>query len=186
MSTRCAAPIEEEDLVSYWAGDLDRDETDRIDEHLMGCERCSASSARIAAVAEGVRAMIPPIVSTARVAALRARGQRIVEKRFSPAARTTAVFPANADVLLLRLGGMHLADAERVEITLTHEDTGAVLLEDADVPFDSATGEVFVACQRHFGETSVTIVFEVRARYPSGATEVARFAIPHVFEPREA
>jgi hypothetical protein len=57
-------------------------------------------------------------------------------------------------------------------------------LRDADGARDlaPATGEILVACQRHFGEISRTIVFEVRTREASGVTQKSTFAIPHVFE----
>ena len=184
MSAGCSTPVAWEELVAYWAGDLDAAQTDHIDEHLMGCAACSASSERVALVTEGVRAMIPAFVSHERLAALRARGLRIVENPVLAEERKTAVFAEGVDILLHRLGGLDLARAERVEITVTEEEMGQVLNEDRRVPFDARSGEILVACQRHFGEEPRTVLFEVRAREASGATAVTRFAIPHRFEPR--
>jgi hypothetical protein len=184
MSAQCSAPIAWEDLVAYWAGDLDAEQTDRIDEHLMGCEVCSASSGRVASVTEAVRAMVPLFLSQARVTALRARGLKVVENPVVAEERKPALFPLGVDVLLHRLGGLDLARAQSVAIKVSNEDTGEVLLEDPQIPFDAGTGEILVACQRHLGEISCTIVFEVRARDSSGATKVSTFAIPHVFEAR--
>jgi hypothetical protein len=181
MSGSCAEPISEERLVGYWAGDLDPNETGRIDEHLMGCGVCTDVSERIAAVAEGLRAMIPTFVSHQRVVLLRARGLRIIENPVMAEQRRTAVFPQGADVLLHRLQ-VDLSRASTVEVKVSDERTGELLMVDPRVPFDPATGEILVACQRHFGEIERTILFEVRQRDSSGATQVSHFAIPHVFE----
>lgn len=182
MSAPCSTPIAWEDLVAYWAGDLEPLETDRIDEHLMGCGSCSASSVRVAAVTEGVRAMIPGFLSHAQLAALAERGLRITDNPVLASERKTAVFTLSTDLLLHRLGGMDLSTVESVQILVTNEDTGDLLLNDPHVPFDPSTGEILVACQRHFGEFNRTIVFEVHVREASGATQVSRFAIPHFFE----
>jgi hypothetical protein len=183
VSAPCAAPISWEELVSYWAGDLDAQHTGRIDEHVMGCGVCSEASERIAAVTEGVREMIPAFVSHQRVDSLRARGLRIIENPVVAQQRKTAVFPLGADVLLHRLS-IDLSRAKAVEVTVSDERTGEILIVDPRVPFDPAAGEILVACQRHFGEIECTIVFDVHVKDSSGATQVARFAVPHVFEAR--
>ena len=67
--------ISEEELVTYWAGEVDPAEVDRLDEHLMGCATCTEASARISAVTEALRALIPPTMDHARLALLRAHGQ---------------------------------------------------------------------------------------------------------------
>jgi hypothetical protein len=54
----------------------------------------------------------------------------------------------------------------------------------ANVPFDRDSGEVLIACQRHFVAFPPTIVAEVRARDATGSTRAARYPIPHVFERR--
>lgn len=184
MSAACSAPLSWEELVAYWAGDLDAAEIDRVDEHLMGCGVCSATSARVASVTEGVRAMIPLFLSPERLAALRATGVNFVENPCIAAVTKPALFPLGADVLLHRLGGLDLARTANVGITVSREDTGEVLLEEPQIPFDAVAGEVLVACQRHLGESPRTIIFEVRAHDASGAMTVSRFSVPHLFEAR--
>lgn len=182
MTTTCSSPLPWETLVAYWAGDLDATQTDQVDEHVMGCDLCSEASARVAQITEGVRAMIPAFVSPERVAALRARGLRILENQVVAGTSKTAVFPLGADMILHRLGGLDLERVENAQVTVLHEETGQVLLVDENAPFDKDAGEILVACQRHFGTDTRTIVFEVRTRDRSGATQLARYAIPHVFE----
>src|ERR1700693_1782739 len=120
MSAQCSAPIAWEDLVAYWAGDLDAEQTDRIDEHLMGCEVCSASSGRVASVTEALRAMVPLFLSQARVTALRARGLQVLENPVVAEERKPALFPLGVDVLLHRLGGLDLARAQSVAIKVSN------------------------------------------------------------------
>lgn len=182
MSSACLDPISWEVLVDYWADGLAPDEVDQVDEHLMGCGTCSASSARIGAIAQAVRALIPPIVSREQLEVLRARGLRIAENPFSPGQRKQAVFASETDLLVHRLGGLDLARADNVRVIVRVEETGEVLADDPNAPFDRDAGEVIIACQRHYAAYPRNIVFEVRARGPSGSEQVAAYAIPHVFE----
>ena len=182
MTTTCSSPLSWETLVAYWAGDLDAAQTDQVDEHVMGCDVCSDESARVAQITEGVRSMIPVFLSPERLAALRARGTRVIENRVTAGTTKTAFFPLGAEVLLHRLGGLDLEGVETAHVTVLREETGEVLLVDEHAPFDRAAGEILVACQRHFGANDRTIVFEVRTRDPSGTMHLARYAIPHVFE----
>jgi Putative zinc-finger len=181
MSPTCKAPIAWDDLVAYWAGDLAPEALDRLDEHLMGCGACTAASARVSTITETVRALIPPIVDHARIAALRARGLRIVDNRLLPNERRTVRYELDTDILLHRLGGLDLSGAERVSLKITSEGTGAVLLEEPSAPFDRESGEVLIACQRHFASFPPDILVEVRTYAVSGAETVARYPIPHVF-----
>ena len=59
-----------------------------------------------------------------------------------------------------------------------------MLLHEPSVAFDRDTGEVLIACQRHFQAFPPNIVIEVCARDPAGGELIGRFAIPHVFEVR--
>jgi hypothetical protein len=177
-------PIPFENLVAYWAGDLSPAETEQIDEHLMGCAACSSASARVAAVTEAIRNMLPPVISEAYLGQLRERGLAIEENAMRPGERRAVVFGPHLDLLVHRLGGMELAGAEEVRITIRVEETGETIMEHADVPFERDTGEVLLACQRHFAVFPPNIVAEVRAREPSGLERVAIYTIPHVYVER--
>ena len=176
----CSSPVSWEELVRYWARDLDDGDDDRLEEHLMGCAACSAESARVATVALALRAFIPPIVTREILASLRERGLRIEEKKYLPRQRQTAHFRAGLDVLILRLTGFDLSRAERVGISVRAESTGEVLMEDTNVPFDAEDG-VLIACQRHFASAPHDILFELRAS-GGGTVRSAIYLVPHVFE----
>ncbi len=183
MSDTCGA-VTPEEIVAYWANDLPAADVDRLDEHFMGCAACSETSARIAVLAEAMRTIIPPVVDHAALAALRARGYRVRENPLQPGERKPAVFEAETDLLIHRLAGLDLTEATKVGLLMTVEETGDVLLDDPSVPFDRDSGELLIACQRHFASLPPNIVVQIKVRDAAGAESVAHYPIPHVFEPR--
>ncbi len=179
----CATPIPWEQLVAYWTGELADAEVDGLDEHLIGCATCSAKSARVTALTQALQELVPPVIDHATLAALHARGRQIRDNVIQPNDRHVAVFGAGTEFLIHRLQ-LDVSIALTVGVTVTDEATGAVLLDEPSVPFDRDTGEVLIACQRHFQAFPPNIVIEVCARGPAGAELIGRFAIPHVFEQR--
>ena len=176
----CSTPITWQELVLYWAGDLAPLEQEHIEEHVMGCARCSAESARVAAVTEAVRTLIPPVISQASLNGLREQGMKIEENAFAPG-RQQVVFRRGVDLLIHRLGGFDLSTVERVDVAVRVESSGALLVEVPNAPFD-AHGGVLIACQRHFADLPADVLIEVSATESSGAKRNARYAIPHVYE----
>ena len=61
----CSNPIAWADLVLYWASDLASAQVESLEDHLIGCGPCSAQSARVSAVVQGLRGLIPPVVERA-------------------------------------------------------------------------------------------------------------------------
>jgi anti-sigma factor RsiW len=180
--TPCDAPVAWESLVAYWAGELPPVEEPSLDEHLMGCAACSAESARVAAVTETLRAMIPPIVDRARVARLRAKGMRIRESAFAPGDRREERFARDVDLLLFRLGGIDLTRAETVELAIREETSGQLLTASKHVAFDRDAGAVVLCCQRHFAVLPPDVVVEVRVHEAGGGEQAVTFTILHRFE----
>jgi anti-sigma factor RsiW len=177
----CANPIAWATLVDYWAGDLDDAATAAVDEHLFGCAACTTASARVAAVALAVRDTIPMVVLQDQVERLRARGTRIRENTFAPGDRREVQFAADADLLIHRLGGLDLTGAERVDLRITAESTGALISEIDGVPFDPAEGTVLVACQRHFAVFPADTVMSVSIRGTGVGPRTATYTILHTF-----
>ena len=181
-SARCLEPVAFETLVAYWSGDLPGGEAEQLDDHLMGCGTCSEQSGRVAGLIEALRSAIPPLVTDSVISALRGRGLRVVENAFAPGERKAVVFAAGVDLLIHRLNGLDLTETDRIHVTLTVEETGDVLLDDPATPFERASSEVLICCQRHFAMFPPNLVAEVRAHAQSGREQVARYAIPHLFE----
>jgi hypothetical protein len=175
----CAAPLSWEQLVAYWAGDVPPDDEAAFDEHLMGCPVCCAASARVAAITEALRAMIPAIVTRGVVAQLQNRGLRIRESAFMPGERREEWFTADVDILIFRLGGLDLAQAARVEFSLRDEDSGVLLTMVPAAPFDAGAGALLLCCQRHYASLPPNVIAEVRVFEREGRESVTSYGIQH-------
>jgi hypothetical protein len=184
VSSVCTRAIDEQTLVDYWAGDLGAAEIDAIDEHLMGCATCSASSGRIAAISAALREQVPPVLRGGDLARLAARGMRIVENSFSPGERREVEFPAGVDLLVHRLVGLDLTHASRVSFTMSVESTAAVLGATDDAPFDRDAGAVLVACRPHYAFMPPDTVADISVHGADGSRRDYRYTLLHLFEPR--
>jgi hypothetical protein len=179
----CASPLSFETLVGYWAGDLPQPDSDAVDAHVIGCAVCAAEAERIAVVTEGIRGAISPFISARELEALRARGFRVEENPVRPGERAPVLFRGDVDLLIHRLGELDLSRAERVQVRVSSEKTGELMIESPAVPFEVDSGEVLIACQRHFGELAHDVVFEVSVIEGGLAKASATYIIPHLFEP---
>jgi hypothetical protein len=184
VNVACSAPLSFETLVAYWAGDLSDSDTEAVDAHVMGCGVCTLASEGVAAITEGFRATIPPVITAGQLVSLRARGLHVEENIVLPGQRTPLTFRADVDVLAHRLRGLDLSQTDHVHLMVRVEETGELLFESATAPFDASAGEVIIACQRHFAAFPPNIVFQIAAIATDGrSTATATYAIPHRFEP---
>jgi hypothetical protein len=179
----CRAPLSNEQLVAYWANDLEPAAHDAVEEHLFACDGCLANAERVAQLARVFRSSLPPVVSRGDIDTLRAQGAAIRENVFEPSKRQTVTFEPGVDILIHRLTGLDLASAERVEVTVRNESGGPLIFEELFAPFDRERGEVLIACQRHFAAYPPDVVFDVRVHRPAREVELATYIIPHVFAP---
>lgn len=181
MTGKCGEPLSHEKLVAYWANELAPDEVPAIDEHLFGCDACTVANDRMSRIVQGVRTMVPPVVSRAEVDVLRARGLVVIANEFAPGVRKSIRFERDTHVMIHHLGGLELRDAERVAVTVRSE-SGPTMYEDVAAPFDSERGEVLIACQRHFADMPDDVAFDVRVhRRGDAAPTVTTYFIPHEF-----
>ncbi len=177
----CPRPLDLARIVDYLAGESG-DDADAVEEHLMGCSRCAGEIDRALGVVRAVRGMLPPVISAAQVAELRAAGLAVEENAFAPGARTEVTFGPGVDFLIHHLAGLDLARAERVHVTVRVEGSGEVLADDHFAPFDAERGEVLIACQRHFAFLPPDIQFDVEVHAPGAPVVVATYRIPHLFD----
>jgi anti-sigma factor RsiW len=177
----CGNPVEWATLVDYWAGDLDDQEMVALEEHLFGCAACTATSARVAAVTETLRAALPPLILRRQVELLRARGARVRESNFAPGERREVQFSPDTDLLIHRLGGLDLTSAERVGFRITQESTGALVAAIESAAFDPAEGAVLVACQRHYASLPHDTVMTVSIHAPGESPRTATYTLLHRF-----
>ena len=173
----CASPLSWETLVDWWAGDLDEAAGSSVEEHVLGCEVCSAVASRVAATAEALRTMVPPVVGPERLAGLARAGVRILENPIAPGQTSDFHFPRNTDLAVHVLGGLLLRSGARVEVTLRSLSTGNVLGHVEDAPFDAQRGADNLACQRDYAQLDHDLVAEVRV----GKGPAAQYTILHHF-----
>jgi hypothetical protein len=119
------------------------------------------------------------VLDRAHVDRLRAKGLNIRESPLDPG-RHDVTFETDTDILLHRLRGLDLAGATRVSLRVSVESDDRTLVELPQVPFDEPSGEILVACQRHFSAFPPDTQMEVRVESPRG-TRVERYAIMHHF-----
>ncbi len=167
-------------LVDYWTADLSDAETQAVEAHLFACDACTSEAERVAAVAHAFRTSIPPAISAAQLAELKARGLVIEENNFAPGTRTTVTFRPELDMMIHHLRGLDLAGAERVELVARSESAG-VLHRDPYAPFDPVAGELLIACQKHFAQLPADIVFDVEVHRAGAAPVRSTYEMPHVF-----
>jgi len=171
----CSSAVSWDVLVDWWAGDLDEDAAARVEEHLLGCGDCARVASRVAATAEVLRTMVPPVLRPERLRSLAAAGLRIVENPLVPGQTCTFHFPATADLAVHVLGGLELRDDSRVEVTIRSMASGQILGHVPDAPFDAKRGVVLVACQRDYARLDHDIVAEVRVGQQQPAAEYTIF-----------
>ena len=174
----CGSPFSWETLVDWWAGDLDEVRMSAVEEHLLGCEACSGVASRVAATAEALRTMVPPVIGPDRLEGLVRAGVRILENPIAPGQTSDFHFPRNVDLAVHVLGGLVLGAAARVEVTLRSLATGHVLGHVEEAPFDARRGAVYLACQRDYAQLDHDLVAEVRV---AGDQSAAEYTILHHF-----
>jgi len=146
--TRCAAPIEFEQLVAWWLGELREAAEASVEEHLFGCAHCTRRMEELMALFEGVRAAVRGgrvslTVSAPFVEAMKRSGMRLREYRIGPGGSVNCTIRADEDAVISHISGT-LAGVKRVDVvqrvSVGGVDEPEVRLE--DVPFDPAAGEV--------------------------------------------
>jgi len=170
-----------ETLAAYWLRELSEPDALALEEHLFGCEPCTAASARMAALPRALAFAVPPLITTAEAARLQALDPRIVRTRIAPDGRGVADFSSGVPAQLMVLEA-DLRDVERVEVTLCARD-GTPLLPSRDAPFDAEAGTLTVACRDYYVKSGVfplEITLQVEAIANGQRRPVGTFEIDHI------
>ena len=128
-------------LVDYWFGDLPREEAAAFEEHLFGCDECTAKLAGLVALGGAVRAAwregaVRAVISHALYDAMKEQGLRLREYAMGPGGSVNCTIAATDDFVVSRLSAP-LAGVRRVDLVT---DAGRF----DDVPFDADAGEVLM------------------------------------------
>jgi anti-sigma factor RsiW len=169
------------DLVDYLAGDLDGPREEAVEMHLMSCSACAAEAARVAAVADGIRAYLPPLGTEELLESMRRRGLRVEENPMAPGSDKEARVGAHLDVLAHRLLGLN-PRAVRASIALRVVETGDVLMSLDDVLVDQDSGSVILLCSPHYANMPPNLIASVITRDESGAETLSEYTIRHLYE----
>jgi hypothetical protein len=171
--------IEPERILALVLGELPEAEADEVDEHLLGCDACSAHAAWLAALGDGVRALaragrIELAVTVSLSEHLEADGLKLRRYHLRPGERVPcAIDDEVCNVVELEAD---LAGAGRVDAEL--RGPGGVLLKrQDDIPYDPAAGRVFVVSRGDELRALPTIALTIRLL--SGDRLLGEYGLDH-------
>jgi hypothetical protein len=142
--TACPTPVEAQELLAYWLGELGEARETRVEEHLLGCDACTAALDALVRLGAGVRdaftrGALSAVLTPALVQRLAASGYRLREYRVPANGSVNCTAGPDDDLVVARLQAP-LAGVSAVDLVDIGPDGTERLL--ADIPFDAATGEV--------------------------------------------
>lgn len=137
-----------EKLVAYLLGDLPAAEGEAVEEHFFACARCAGRLEWLAALSDGVRAVVRDgrvglYISRGFVDALAKAGLRLRHYQLELNGSVNCTIRADDDAVVSRLRAP-LAGVTRVDVVRQMSIGGVEEPEDRirDVPFSAAAGEV--------------------------------------------
>lgn len=180
----CAIPIALATLLEYWLGELDAAREGQLDEHLLGCDHCSANLQGLVDIAGGIHAAVragavPVVLTDAFVKRLAAQNLRLRQYRVPHNGSVHCTVAPDDDLLVTRLeaplAGVDRLDLERSGV----EAQGVERLR--DVPFDAAAGEVVIALRmdRVRALPASTLRMRLLAVAPSGERLIGEYTFNH-------
>ena len=106
----CPQPLSGDDIVDYWAGELDVQTEARVEEHVFACGTCAAAFAQGEAMASGIRALVragmfQALVPEAVLNRLARDGARLRTFTLSPGDVVPCAVWEDDDVIVTRLRG---------------------------------------------------------------------------------
>jgi hypothetical protein len=147
MTAKCAKPLDWSDLAEYWLEAPEPAEFDRIEEHLLGCDRCGDRLRWLASVDNGIVRLaaagaVEMVVTPSFLARAAEDGLHAREYRLSPGESVQCTVTRSDDLLVARLAG-DFHGLERLDVVAEQEGLPPQRIE--DVPFDPEAGELIVS-----------------------------------------
>jgi hypothetical protein len=177
-TTPCQTPTPFETLAALWTGDLPPGEAEALEAHLFSCDACAEASDRLGKLVAGLRQAVPPVISHAQRDRLVAGGLRLYHTPVQAGIDAEARFTPDVDLLVHVLQG-DLSGAEQVDVDLV-DAQGTPVEQLIHVPFDRQSGEILVACQRHYqGYPARDPAFLVHAVAGGVRRQVGRYFVRH-------
>lgn len=147
MNAACPAPLDWQALLAYWLGELDADAETDVELHYLGCGRCSERLQELAALAQGVRAVvrasgIGAVVTEPFVHRLTERGLQVREYRVPRNGSVNCTVVPEDAFVIARLEAP-LQGVERVDlVNIDQEGKPQQRLE--NIPFAARSGSVVI------------------------------------------
>lgn len=166
----------------YFAAALEPAEAAALEEHVFGCEECARAFDAAGALAAGLGALTPAVVSRAWLERAVGRGAAVRVAELAAGDHLTAEFSHGLTYLIFALRA-DLAAAARVDVEVFGPDGAAFAVLEA-APFDPARGEVLIACQRHYAEDfPLDLGFRLLAADRPERTVIGEYRVLHVVPP---
>ena len=180
-ASACGAPLEADELVAYWLGELDAARETQIEEHVLGCGACAAELDTLAALAAAVRdaftrGTVSAVLSPALVARLAAAGYRLREYRVPANGSVNCTAAPDDDLVVARLQA-RLAGIARLDLVDLAPDGTERVLE--DIPFDAAAGEVVVTPRTDLVKRAGDHLHRMRLVDAGAGRVIAEYAFLH-------
>jgi hypothetical protein len=177
---KCALSITSDHLAQLWLGDLPEAETLELEDHVFICAACDASLRRFAAIGQGVRILhamrhVPPLLTKAQLADLRAQGLRLAVEDLQPGATSIRSVDPSLDGLAWILHA-EIAGVRRVDLETCRPDGTRILLLE-ETPVDWETGTVTLACSRHTAQ--IEPASRIRLLDGDGGRVLAEYRMVH-------
>jgi len=181
VSRPCARPIADDALLDWWTGEAA--DPRQLEEHLLACDECAARLRRVAAVAEGIRALartgrVPVVVLPAQLSKLQSEGRRIREYRVPAGGGVQCTVGPDDDVVLARLAA-DLTGVGRLDLVSCVDEGPEQRL--SDLPFDPGAPEVILASPTDVLRARPTSVERMRlvAVEPAGERLLGEYTFNH-------
>jgi hypothetical protein len=188
LTPPCAAPIPLEDLIAWERGDLGSQASDRIEEHVFGCARCTRRLEGVAALASGIRELVgagalPSAVTGEVVERAATQGLRLRTYRLSPGDSVACTAGPDDDFVVVRLE-VQVEAGESVDLVAQVADLesgGRDTRLTEDVPVDPASGEVVYLYPGDVIRSLPRTLWSVTARVrgPKGEREQGPYTLDH-------
>ena len=148
MTTRCDAPVSDDDLLDYWTAAITGTDAERIEEHLFACGGCGARLDAMASLGAGLAALVrrgrvSGIVSRSLLNRIQRDGGQVRLYTISPGESVPcAAFPGD-DLLVVSLRA-NFAGSGTINLSVTGPGEAPVGYV-ADVPVTGTDVEILWA-----------------------------------------
>ena len=176
----CDQPLTWEAVVDYWLDDVSESDSRLVEEHYFACQRCASALDSMAVMATALREWHRSgrgqvVVTEATLVQLRRAGRRLLDLRLTAGQTPNRPFPPEIDFVVARLVS-DLAGVERLDVELANGD-GLPFYAVRNAPFDEASGEVLVVCERHLAASHSALLFRLHLHAASGEVSTAEYLV---------